>query len=109
MMLREKTARMTYFVTHPDTGETRHAYPSDYLIYAQLKKLQFKPDMMVQFGKYLRELVKINSGFDPIVRVAVEVSLNGRAFKPYTNPNLDIGKFTSGNELEKLILPFKEF
>ena len=108
MMLREKTARMTYFVTHPDTGETRHAYPSDYLIYAQVKTLQYKPDMMVQFGKYLRQLVKINSGFDPIVKVAVEVSLNGRAFKPYTNPNLDIGKFTSGNELEKLILPFKK-
>ena len=38
MMLREKKARITYFVTHPETGETRHAIPSDYLIFAQLSK-----------------------------------------------------------------------
>jgi len=107
MMLREKKARMTYLVTHPETGETRHASPKDYLIFAQLNALQYKPDMIVQFGKYLKDLVKSHSGFDPIIRVAVEVSLNGRDFQPYTNPNLDISKFSSEDEIEKLILPFK--
>jgi len=108
MMLREKKAKMTYFVTHPETGETRHALPSDYLIFSQLNQLQHKPDLIIQFGKYLGELVKTNSGFDPIIRVAVEVSLNGRSFQPYTNPNINISKLSPKNEIEKLILPFKE-
>ena len=45
-------------------------------------------------------------GFEPIVRVAVELSLIGRPHQPFTRPNLDAGKM-SYDDIPDLILPFK--
>ena len=107
MMLRNKEARMTFFLTNPATNETRHAHASDYLHPKQVHTLQYKPEMMISFAHYLKNLVIKDAGFDPIVRVAAELSLNGRPHQPYTKPNLDVGKMNHQNVYE-LIIPLKE-
>ena len=107
MMLRNKQARMTFFLTNPTTKETRHAHASDYLHPKQVHTLQYKPEMMIAFAHYLKKLVQQNVGFEPIVRVAVELSLNGRPHQPFTRPNLDVGKMSYKN-INELIIPFNE-
>jgi hypothetical protein len=98
---------MTFFLTNPTTKETRHAHASDYLHPKQVHTLQYKPEMMIAFAHYLKKLVQQNVGFEPIVRVAVELSLNGRPHQPFTRPNLDVGKMSYKN-INELIIPFNE-
>ncbi len=78
----KQKARMTFFLTNPATDETRFAYASDYLHPKQVHTLQYKPEMMISFAHYLKKLVIKDAGFEPIVRVAVELSFNGRPFRP---------------------------
>ena len=96
MMLRQKTSRMTFNVTHPVTGEQRYADPEDYLNFLQLK-LMGDPTLLLQFAHHLDSLVQKNADFDPIITAKYEVSINGRKFRELVDPNVDLSeipKFT---------------
>jgi hypothetical protein len=107
MMLRQKTSRMQFNVTHPVTGEQRYADPEDYLNFVQLK-LMGKPDFLLQFAHHLDRLVQSNAGFDPIITAKFEVSINGRPFRELVDPNLDLSEIPAYEPSYLWIKPFGE-
>ena len=92
MMLRHKSTRIQYNVTHPVTGEQRYADPRDYLNHMQYTVFAGSPMMVLQFAHYLDYLVRANGGFDPEITANVEVSINGREFRQMVDPNLDLSE-----------------
>jgi hypothetical protein len=107
MMLRQKTSRMTFNVTHPATGEQRYADPEDYLNFLQLK-LMGNPRLLLQFAHHLDRLVKINAGFDPIITAKFEVSINGREFRELVDQNLDLSEIPAYKPSYLWVKPFGE-
>jgi len=92
MMLRHKSTRIQFNVTHPVTGERRYADPRDYLNHMQYTVFAGSPVMVLQFAHYLDYLVRANGGFDPKITANVEVSINGREFRQMVDPNLDLSE-----------------
>ena len=92
MMLRHKSTRIQFNVTHPVTGEQRYADPRDYLNHMQYTVFAGSPIMVLQFAHYLDYLVRANGGFDPKITANVEVSINGREFRQMVDPNLDLSE-----------------
>ena len=107
MMLRQKTSRMTFNVTHPVTGEQRYAEPEDYLNFLQLK-LMGNPRLLLQFAHHLDSLVQKNAGFDPIITARFEVSMNGREFRYLVDPNVDLSEIPKFEPSFLWVRPFGE-
>ena len=107
MMLHQKTGRITFYVTHPVTGEPRYAEPKDYLNFLQLKKI-IKPVELLQFVHHLDQLVQSNAGFDPIITARFEVSLNGREFRDMVDPNVDLSEIPKFTPNYLWVTPFDE-
>ena len=107
MMLRQKTSRMQFNVTHPATGEQRYADPEDYLNFLQLK-LMGNPRLLLQFVHHLDHLVQSNAGFDPIITARFEVSLNGREFRDMVDPNVDLSEIPKFTPNYLWVTPFGE-
>jgi len=107
MMLRQKTSRMTFNVTHPVTGEQRYAEPKDYLNFVQLKLIG-NPTLLLQFAHHLDRLVQKNAGFDPIITAKYEVSMNGREFRELVDPNLDLSEIPEFTPNYIWVKPFGE-
>ncbi len=107
MMLRQKTSIGQFNVTHPETGEQRYADPSDYLNNVQLRFMG-NPRTMLQFVHHLDQLVKSNAGFDPIITVKYEISLNGREPRALVDPNLDLSNIPAYEPSYNWIKPFGE-
>jgi len=107
MMLRQKTSRMTFNVTHPGTGEQRYADPEDYLNFLQLK-LMGNPTLLLQFAHHLDSLVQKNAGFDPIITAKYEVSINGREFRELVDPDVDLSEIPKFTPNYLWIKPFGE-
>ena len=107
MMLRQKTSRMTFNVTHPETGEQRYADPEDYLNFLQLK-LMGDPTLLLQFAHHLDSLVQKNADFDPIITAKYEVSINGRKFRELVDPNVDLSEIPKFTPNYLWIKPFGE-
>ena len=107
MMLRQKTSRMQFNVTHPATGEQRYAEPEDYLNFVQLKLLG-NPRLLLQFVHHLDHLVQSNAGFDPIITARFEVSLNGREFRDMVDPNVDLSEIPKFTPNYLWVTPFDE-
>jgi hypothetical protein len=107
MMLRQKTSRMQFNVTHPVTGEQRYAVPEDYLNFVQLNVMG-KPDFVLQFAHHLDNLVRSNAGFDPIITAKFEISINGRPFRLLVDQNVDLSKIPVFTPNYLWIKPFGE-
>ena len=107
MMLRQKTSIGQFNVTHPETREQRYADPSDYLNNVQLRFMG-NPRTMLQFVHHLDQLVKSNAGFDPIITVKYEISLNGREPRALVDPNLDLSNIPAYEPSYNWIKPFGE-
>jgi hypothetical protein len=108
MMLRQKITRLQFNVTHPSTGEQRHANPRDYLNTSQFKVFAGNPGMILLFAQHLDQLVQSNAGFDPIISARIEVSLNGREFRQLVDPNLDLSRIPAYQPAYRWIKPFGE-
>lgn len=92
VMLVEKTAHTTFYVTEPNSGREWSVYPSDYLTPQQEKQMSYQPDMILQFAHYVAELAQ-QEGFSEVeVRVEAYVSLNGRASRLLIDPTVDLSQ-----------------
>jgi len=107
MMLRQKSTRMQFNVTHPVTGEQRYADPGDYLNFVQIKNMN-NPKILLQFVHHLDQLVRINAGFDPVITARFEVSLNGREFRDLVDPNIDLSEIPKFAPNYLWVTPFGE-
>ena len=107
MMLRQKTSRLSIYVTNPATREQRYALPEDYLNFVQLKKIG-APDLFLQFVHHLDRLVQSNAGFDPIITAKYEVSLNGREFRDMVDTTVDLSEIPAFTPNYLWVKPFGE-
>jgi hypothetical protein len=90
MMVRSKNGSVTFNVTDVGSGTQWLVEPSDYLTTRQMDDLAGRPDMILQFGHYLRDRWQA-SGYDQIeVRAQGLVSLNGRPPQPQVDPQVDL-------------------
>ena len=92
MMIQNAWGQGIFYVTDPNTGRTARVDPLDRLPPWQAKQLGFRPDMIVQFAKYLAECFP-PFGPKPVqVEARVSVSLNGRKPELLIDPNVDLAQ-----------------
>ncbi len=107
MMLVQKNVQMLFEVKNSKTGEIRFAPPEDYLNIPQKFKLARNPDMILQFSHYIKDLVIKNAGFNPEILVTIKVGINGRDFRDFLKPDLDLAKVKPFSPAYEWALPFE--
>ena len=89
MMLRAKSSQTTYRVENKDTGKSFYLNLKDYLTPKQIRSASAKPDVIWQFSQRLKKQFKAN-GQDVAVYVNCKISINGKPYKAFINPEIDI-------------------
>ena len=89
MMLRTKSAATSYKVVNNSNDEAFTVNLDDYLSPKQKRIASTKPDVMWQFAQHLKQHFKAQ-GQDVSVYVSSRLSINGKAYKPFTNDEVDL-------------------
>jgi len=63
--------------------------------------------MILQYAHYIRDLVIKNAGFTPEILATVKVGINGREYKNFVNPDLNLSNLKSFEASYKWVEPFK--
>ena len=91
MMLRSKAGIITYKVVNKETGVITKIKLDDYLTPKQKRIASTKPDVIWQFAQRLKHIYKEN-GLDISVFVDSRLSVNGKQYKPFIDPEVDLAK-----------------
>jgi hypothetical protein len=78
MMLRSKEASAQFYVIDPASEEIWELEPIVYLRVRQYRKMNGRPDMLLQFAHHIADLMRENGYPNVEVRADVRVALNGR-------------------------------
>ncbi len=89
MMLRSRSGLTTFYVVNKEDGKRERVRLDDYLSEKQRRSVQTKPDFIWQFAQKLKK-IHTDKGEDIQVFVTSKVSINGRSFKPFINPEVDL-------------------
>jgi hypothetical protein len=89
MKLREKQGESRFFVTDARTGETTVVEPETILESWQAAKMATRPDMILQFARYLAN-ERARQGQTVQVRAQATVSLNGHESRQLIDPTVDL-------------------
>ena len=89
MKLRSKSADVVFHVRDP-AGETWQIDPRDYLTSNQTRKMSTRPSMILEFAHFLAEDFARAGYVDVEVRAESWAGLNGRAYQPLIDPNVDL-------------------
>ena len=77
-------------VTDPGTGDEWVVDHGDYLNSMQLRKMNSRPHMMVEFARYLEEQLRAEGHEEVEVRGRFFASLNGRETQLLIHPQVDL-------------------
>jgi len=88
-MLRSKSSRGAFKVVEKGKNDTIYINDSNYLSRKQMRSVYSKPDMIWQFSQRLKRDYA-NKGKDVQVFVDSRVSVNGRPFRRFIDPKVDI-------------------
>lgn len=93
MKLRTKSSIDPVFhITDLDTGEKWQEYGTDRLSNKQAKQMGKRPEMLIQYVQYLKEVAK-KSGHDRVkITVDTGVSLNGRPEQRIIKKDYDLAR-----------------
>lgn len=108
MMLRGKVSALRYYVTDPETGETKIASLRPYLNLDQVSKFSRDPEMILQLAHFLAEEHRTHTGQSVEVRALALTSLNGRKPQLLIDPNVDLAKEPLGFHHRPWIMPLTE-
>jgi hypothetical protein len=89
MMLRTKSGYATYRVKNKETGKSMLINLDDYLTEKQKRVASTKPDVIWQFAQRLKKQFEAK-GQEVSVFVNCKVSINGKPYKTFINPEIDI-------------------
>ncbi len=89
MMLRSKTGTVTFTVVDKNNEGKRVVKLSNYLSKKQMRMAATKPDVIWQFAQRLKQEYA-EKGMDVSVFVDSKVSVNGRPYQQFTDPEVDI-------------------
>jgi hypothetical protein len=77
-------------VSDKTSGQVWRVEPTDYLTERQAAGMLTRPDMILQFAHYLRDIWRADGHADVAVHAHVEMSLNGRPFQALIRPEVDL-------------------
>tara|TARA_R110000868_G_scaffold1647_1_gene13238 strand:+ start:7973 stop:9292 length:1320 start_codon:yes stop_codon:yes gene_type:complete len=108
MMLRSRTGITSFKVVNSRTQNSFLVNLDDYLTKAQKNKISCYPDFMWQFTQRLKQEYK-EKGEEISVYVNSRVSVNGKPYQQFIDPEIDLGK-VSWNHLKhnQWILPSQQ-
>ena len=108
MMLRSRTGITSFKVVNSTTQNSFLVNLDDYLTKAQKNKISCYPDFMWQFTQRLKQEYK-EKGEEISVYVNSRVSVNGKPYQQFIDPEIDLGK-VSWNHLKhnQWILPSQQ-
>lgn len=90
MMLRSKSGKINFKVVNKSSpGDTIIVRNSDYLSPKQMRAMPTKPDLIWQFAQHLVEEYS-REGKEVEVYVDSQVSVNGRPYKAFIDPSVDL-------------------
>ena len=90
MMLVDEWVQANFYVMDPNSGETFHVLPQDYLLPWQIARMGWHSDLTVEFAHYLAKVMP-RSGWKPLrVEARVLIALNGRKPSLVFNQNVDL-------------------
>jgi vitamin K-dependent gamma-carboxylase len=93
MMLTSKWQQINFYVTDPNSRSRRSAdqvRPEDYLTPWQVDRMQWRPDMLLQFAHYIARIMP-QAGPKPLrVEARVLIALNGRKPRLFIDQNVDL-------------------
>jgi vitamin K-dependent gamma-carboxylase len=90
VMLREKRGSVEFTATDPVSGQVWRVNLQDYLTPHQIRKMATRPDMLLQFARYLAQAWDRENNLPGVeVRVATAVSLYGRPPAVLVDPDRD--------------------
>ena len=89
MMLRTKAGFTSFKVVNKANDEAIIIKLEDYLSAKQKRIASTKPDIMWQFAQHLKQEFKAQ-GQDVSVYVRSQLSVNGKAYKPFINDTIDL-------------------
>jgi vitamin K-dependent gamma-carboxylase len=91
MMLTNKWQQIYFYVTDPNSRHaTYQVRPEDFLTRWQVDRMQWRPDMLLQFAHYLARVMP-RAGPKPLrVEARVLVALNGRKPRLFIDQNVDL-------------------
>jgi vitamin K-dependent gamma-carboxylase len=90
MKLHDKQGSMAFLFTDPETGASWEASIPHYLPRWQYEEMAMRPDMILQFARYLADQETRPGHRRLQVRARVQLSLNGRRVQPMIDPNVDL-------------------
>lgn len=90
MMLRARSGDTHYKVVDKASGDTINIDKSDYLTPKQIRSASSKPDIIWQFSQHLKKDFA-QRGMDVEVYVRSRISINGRPYRAFIDPTVDLG------------------
>ena len=105
VMLRKKSASVTYHVRNPVTGRVVEVPPRRYLTDRQERDFGTQPDLVLQLAKRIAADETARAGVPVEVTVDAIVSLNGRRAAPLIDPDVDLARVEDGLAPAPWILP----
>jgi len=105
VMVRAKSASLTYRVVLPGRGRTLEVSAHDVLTWRQANEIAGQPDLVLQLAHHLRD--RFQAEGDPRVEVYADclVSWNGRRAAPLIDPAVDLARVDDGLAPATYILP----
>ncbi|WP_396602424.1 HTTM domain-containing protein [Algibacter sp. R77976] len=108
MMLRVKSGQTSFWVKDHATEKRTKVNLNNYLSTKQKRSVRTKPDVMWQFAQRLKQKYK-EDGQDVSIYVKSKVSINGKPYKTFINPDIDIANVEWNTfKHSNWILPSKE-
>ena len=90
MMLRDQSIQGFFYVTDPNIGRTFQVNPGKFLTRTQVARINWQPDMVLQFAHYLADTMP-RVGPKPLqVEARLFASFNGRKPELFVDPNVDL-------------------
>lgn len=109
MMLRVKSGTAVYRIKNKATGNFYPVDVNQYLTRKQIHTASTKPDAIWQFAQRLKKHFK-KDGQDVSVFVNARVSVNGKPYRQFISPNVDLANLPwSHFKHSDWILPSKEY
>lgn len=90
MKLRDKDSRALFIITNSATAEGWTVDTGDYLTSRQERKMASRPQMVVEFARYLKERMRKEGKGDFEVRAYINSSLNGTEAQMLIDPRVDL-------------------
>ena len=103
VMLMEKAATATFYVTDAKTGKKGEVFNSDFLNAHQEKQMAMQPDMILQYAHFLGKYYREKGMQNPKVTAEIYVTLNARPSKLYIDSTLNLMTVKDGWEDKKWI------